>query len=341
MAQLKVMRNLDWIDHPQARASDEPCNEPQPAFALVSLDLGGRIVGWNGGAKALSGYAAEDVLGRFGGALLCAEDRDGIIFIDGLTRALREGCSPVERWHRRCDGSRFWATGTTTLRLHGDSAVSGFLVSFKDASLPLPEDPSTSTIQDARYWVRSALTSVHAIALQTVRAVSCDQDVGTALERRIVALAGAYDARLEAASQVTLFDLLSRALWPRTDPATVRLEGPSVRIGGNAVQMLSLAIDELLANALVHGSLLTSCGSLAVSWALRPHQSGAPQLEIRWIERGGKPIGTPARSGFGRKLIEKALPYELGAETCLDFQPEGLCCSISLPLSEIGCAADR
>jgi hypothetical protein len=37
--------------------------------------------------------------------------------------------------------------------------------------------------------------------------------------------------------------------------------------------------------------------------------------------------------GFGRRLIEKGLRYDLGAETQLEFQPDGVFCSVQLPLS--------
>ena len=45
------------------------------------------------------------------------------------------------------------------------------------------------------------------------------------------------------------------------------------------------------------------------------------------------PDHPPHRKGFGRRLIEKGLPYDLGAQTELQFQPDGVFCSIQLPLS--------
>ena len=41
----------------------------------------------------------------------------------------------------------------------------------------------------------------------------------------------------------------------------------------------------------------------------------------------------PLREGYGREMIEQALPYQLGAKTELEFRGGGIRCSISVPLS--------
>ena len=38
-------------------------------------------------------------------------------------------------------------------------------------------------------------------------------------------------------------------------------------------------------------------------------------------------------AGYGRELIEKALPYALQARTSYELQPAGLRCTIDLPLT--------
>ena len=42
----------------------------------------------------------------------------------------------------------------------------------------------------------------------------------------------------------------------------------------------------------------------------------------------------PIRSGFGRELIERGLPYELKANTALEFRQGGIRCVIELPLDD-------
>ena len=46
------------------------------------------------------------------------------------------------------------------------------------------------------------------------------------------------------------------------------------------------------------------------------------------------PAGKQRRYGFGSELIECALPYQLGAETSLELEPDGVRCTISVQLKE-------
>jgi two-component system CheB/CheR fusion protein len=41
----------------------------------------------------------------------------------------------------------------------------------------------------------------------------------------------------------------------------------------------------------------------------------------------------PRRRGFGQELIERTVPYELGAKARLVFEPGGVCATIELPLN--------
>ena len=41
----------------------------------------------------------------------------------------------------------------------------------------------------------------------------------------------------------------------------------------------------------------------------------------------------PLRQGYGRELIERALPYQLKAQTTYHLGPEGVRCTIVVPVS--------
>jgi two-component sensor histidine kinase len=45
------------------------------------------------------------------------------------------------------------------------------------------------------------------------------------------------------------------------------------------------------------------------------------------------PEGGPQRRGYGSELIERALPFQLGAETSLKFELDGVRCQISVPIT--------
>lgn len=58
--------------------------------------------------------------------------------------------------------------------------------------------------------------------------------------------------------------------------------------------------------------------------------------EFLWNETGVSTVPlTPTHEGFGRELIEKALPYQLGAETSLEFEGDGVRCRIVVPLADV------
>jgi PAS domain S-box-containing protein len=77
-------------------------------YAIVRLDLDGTIASWNAGAERLSGYTAEDAIGRHLSLFYPEEDvRDGVP--DGLLdEAATAGRATHQGWRVRKDGSRFW-----------------------------------------------------------------------------------------------------------------------------------------------------------------------------------------------------------------------------------------
>ena len=85
-----------------------------------------------------------------------------------------------------------------------------------------------------------------------------------------------------------------------------------------------------MTNALKYGALSNDAGSVELSW--EKTQDPRPQLHINWQERGGPKVKPPARQGFGTRLIEQSLAYDLDAEVALQFRPEGVVCAIQAAL---------
>lgn len=52
-------------------------------------------------------------------------------------------------------------------------------------------------------------------------------------------------------------------------------------------------------------------------------------LRLVWKERGGPLVKKPKRVGFGSALIDQGIP---GASVNREFRPEGIVCTIELPL---------
>lgn len=103
-------------------------------FAFITLDLEGCVVGWNKGAEQLLGYSESEIQGQPFGLFYTPED-----IASGqpellLAKARAAGRSEGERWHRRKDGSRFWASGVITLLRNGKGEVHGYAKVMRDYS---------------------------------------------------------------------------------------------------------------------------------------------------------------------------------------------------------------
>ena len=99
-------------------------------FAIIRLDLDGRISTWNLGAERLFGYSASEILGRRLSHLFRACDQDTP---DGhLRTALNVGHVQDECQQLRKDGTVFWATAHLTLLRNEAGQPHGYALITRD-----------------------------------------------------------------------------------------------------------------------------------------------------------------------------------------------------------------
>ena len=91
---------------------------------------------------------------------------------------------------------------------------------------------------------------------------------------------------------------------------------------------MALAVHELATNAVKYGALQAP-ERPNIRWATRPGS-----LLFEWCETGMDASDVPLGRGFGRELIEFALPFVLGARSHLPFSETGVYCCIDLPDGE-------
>lgn len=120
-----------------------------------------------------------------------------------------------------------------------------------------------------------------------------------------------------------------------TEETGVTLDGPEIALDGKVAESLGMALHELTTNALKYGALGRPGGRLHVRWDIHIGESGRRTLRLVWQEAGVPAVSVhPSREGFGRELIEEALPYRIKAETRLEFKGGGVRCSIAVPLTD-------
>ncbi len=185
-----------------------------------------------------------------------------------------------------------------------------------------------------QHRVRNLLSVIRAINSRSFERATSLEDLAMHQSGRISALARVEEAlELSDGAHADLERLLL-AEWldvlSGPDEGRVQAHGPLVALKPRAAERLGLAFHELTTNALKFGALSAPAGRIEVDWALADDR-----LSIRWSERGVPVVNlSPKRVGFGRDLIERALPYDLHAETHLAFAAGGLDCALILPADE-------
>lgn len=182
---------------------------------------------------------------------------------------------------------------------------------------------------------RNFLAQIRSIAMKTIENSEDLEDFSAYFAGRLDALSRAHLFYFRATgSGIDLAELFGEELrFPAVEnDEQVEISGPVVSLDGSLGHGLSLVIHELATNAIKFGALSAPEGRLKVSWRVTT-KDGSPMLSIDWRESGVPAVLTePEKFGFGREMIENALPYEFGAQSTLRFAPGGVRCKIDVPL---------
>lgn len=103
-------------------------------FAIIELDLDGRVALWNVGAKRILGYAEEEIIGEHFACFFTPEDRDAGIPEAELEQARKNDKKDDDNELVRKDGNRFWANGATTALRDTNGVLRGYAKIVRDVS---------------------------------------------------------------------------------------------------------------------------------------------------------------------------------------------------------------
>jgi PAS domain S-box-containing protein len=200
-------------------------------------------------------------------------------------------------------------------------------------------------IAELQHRTRNLIGVVRSISDRTMAGSSSLDEYKDGFGHRLAALARVNGllSRLDESDRISFDELLRTELaghgvFQDGHEHQVILDGPrGIPLRSSTVQTLALGLHELATNAVKHGALSRPEGRLLVQWREVCGDNGEPRLRLEWQE-SGVPLSLSSevpslRQGYGRELIEHALPYQLGAETDYELTPEGVRCIISLPIS--------
>jgi PAS domain S-box-containing protein len=332
--------NVDVTEREQAeivmRHSEERFRSAVEAApsGMVMTNGDGRIVLVNLHAEALFGYGREEMIGK--GIEMLVPDRYGSTH-PVFRRTYGKG--PVARpmgagrdlYALRKDGSEV----PVEIGLSPIQTSEGLmaLASVVDISERKRSEAQRELLMaELNHRVKNTLAVVQGIAHQTFRGTQAT-DAHSAFEGRLMALAAAHNILTQTSwEHASLDQLVSDTLQIRgTFANRISATGPAILLQPQQALSLALALHELLTNAVKYGALSNDAGKISVEWC---RTDGPPRLKLAWSENGGPLVSSPARQGFGSRLIERGLAADLQAEVAMEFRPQGLVCMIDAPLSE-------
>jgi two-component sensor histidine kinase len=195
-------------------------------------------------------------------------------------------------------------------------------------------------VAELQHRTRNLIAVVQSIVVQSL-ATSKDLEAFKArIEGRLTALSRVQSLLSRSEQEPITIGALVRveldALGRNMSLDRVEVSGPEVRIRNSTAQILALALHELAVNAHKYGALSVDQGRLRIGWHVEQWRSD-PCLLLRWIEERAVCVAVERdRRGYGRELIERALPYSLNAETRYELDETGLRCTIAIPLTKDG-----
>lgn len=291
------------------------------------------IVLANDAFLSLTGYTAEDVLGR-NCRLLQGEATSKTAVAQIRAAVAQEREATIEILNYKKDGTPFW----NQLHLSPIHDDHGKLAYYFASQIDVTDYRRVQTLEEAEHRllleVDHRTKNVLAIVDSIVRLSRSDNAASYAasVQQRIQALSRTHMLLAEEGWQEVELGALLRAQVQAFQSGDINIDGPTVMIPAPSAQPIGLVIHELAANAAVHGALSQRRGRLGISWM--PHSSG---LTLTWIERGGPiPKKEPGR-GFGNVVLGAIVEKQLGGRISREWRDDGLSLVIELPaLDRVG-----
>jgi PAS domain S-box-containing protein len=187
-------------------------------------------------------------------------------------------------------------------------------------------------LRELTHRSKNLLAVIQAIARQTAARTKTIDDFLDRFGARLVAIGCSQDLLVaDNWHGASLRTLVEQQLNMDRSGSQIVIDGEDVMLKPEAVQNLGLALHELATNAQKYGALSSGRGSVRVHWQF----CDSDQLKLTWEERGGPPVSTPERSGFGRAMIESVVGKALEGEVKLTFPAKGVRCVIMIPETQV------
>lgn len=198
-------------------------------------------------------------------------------------------------------------------------------------------------VHELDHRIKNLLATVQSLARQTFKDTARPEEAVAGFTRRLAAMSEAHGLLMKDNWQSAgMRDVVLAATLPFTNEAKPQfaIAGPDLELKAKAVLSLSMALHELCTNAVKYGALKGSDGRVEIDWAVdRGDRPEDGVLRFNWVEKGGPAVVAPQKFGFGSKMIERVLGYELEATVETRYAETGVICTLVAPLDRIRAGA--
>ena len=291
------------------------------------------IVLANGAFLELTGYTAEEVIGRNCRFLQGPDTAKEAVELVRRGLAADEHHVQVELINYRKDGSAFW-NQLAISPVHDEAGK--LLYHFGSQQ----DVTARRRAEELEAIERSLLMEVDHRAMNALALVQSIMRLSRAdtVER----YAASVGARVDALARA--HRLLAQSGWAGADlgtliametPANLRtrvwMEGPATVLPAQIVQPVTLALHELMTNAVAHGGLCSAHeahGALAARWTCE-----GEQVALQWREERGGPLSAPVEPGVGLTIARGVIERQLGGRLQMDWDGDALDAQVTIPLA--------
>ena len=241
----------------------------------------------------------------------------------------------------RSDAQEMWLEETATAEFDADGKCLRIEGLTRDITKSKrAEEHQRLLVAELDHRVKNVLARVGVVAMYTREGSGTIDEFIEALDSRIESMAVAHELLSQGNWMgVRLADLVRHQLAPYATDANMAISGPDIALNAAATEALGMVLHELVTNASKYGALSIPEGRVSVSWECRNSDDAMFGLKILWRETCGPSVSAPCKSGYGTSLVCELIPHELGGIVDLAFPPEGVSCTIEIPLKQLGSPA--
>lgn len=323
-----ALRSFVWQKNLQA--SEERLRKvlETDAVGVLFFRPAGAVVDANNAFLHMTGFSRRDIIdGRLSWQALTPDEWHAVS-LEQLEQMHQTGrIGPYEKEYLRKDGTRRWMLFAGR-RLEPDLLVES-CIDISDRKRA--EEERELLARELSHRVKNSLAVVQALAQQTKGLTMADYRA--AFLGRLQALAQAHSLLLNADwRDANLKVLVRNAMAAYQDQAggRIQISGQPLPLAAKQALGMAMVLHELATNALKYGALSAETGQVVIDWWVK--DNAERRLILTWTERGGPPVDPRNEAGFGSTLIERSCTYDLEGECQLDYAPEGLSFSVTVPL---------